>query len=280
MGSRSPPRAGARRRHTGVQLRWASRSAPRRPSRLRPAASRLLRPGNGNRAGSLALGTDAWGRRAQLPLRARSHRLGGRVPRQKAAHRPAREQASRGPVPDRRRARSVQQLAAQEASRREARRRRSDPAPAAVPLQHAIPAAALPDCARGAQQPRQAPDATADLGPAHASRRRDHPHAGLPGSEAELPTSADSAGSRGRAHFHPSAQARYSPRLEVTPRVAGEPSIENRIGVGTWIVQCAVFTAVMLREFSEPPQEVIDRSDLWAWFASHAAASRPQVKRS
>lgn len=71
-----------------------------------------------------------------------------------------------------------------------------------------------------------------------------------------------------------------APRLEVTPRVAGEPSIENRIGVRTWIVQCAVFTAVMLREFSEPPQEVIERSDLWTWFASHAAASRPPLRRS
>jgi hypothetical protein len=76
-------------------------------------------------------------------------------------------------------------------------------------IQHAIPAAALPDCARGAQQPRQAQDAAADLGPAHSSRRREHAHAGLRGSEAGFPTSADSAGSRGRAHFHPSAQAWY-----------------------------------------------------------------------
>jgi hypothetical protein len=68
--------------------------------------------------------------------------------------------------------------------------------------------------------------------------------------------------------------------LEVTPRLTGEPSIENRMGVRTWIVQCAVFTAVLLREFSEPPKEVIARSDLWAWFALHAGASRPPVKRS
>jgi hypothetical protein len=51
-----------------------------------------------------------------------------------------------------------------------------------------------------------------------------------------------------------------------------------RIGVRTWVVQCAVFTAVLLHEFSEPPQEVIDRSDLWAWFTSRAVASRPPVK--
>ena len=54
--------------------------------------------------------------------------------------------------------------------------------------------------------------------------------------------------------LHPSAQAWYCAPLGSTPRVAGVPSIENRIGVRTWIVQCAVFTAVMLREFSEPPR--------------------------
>ena len=96
-------------------------------------------------------------------------------------------------------------LAPEQASRREARRHRGDPAAAAVPLQLEIPPAALPGRALGAQQPGQAPDAPANLGPAHTSRHRDHTHAGLRGSKPGIPPSADSAGGRGGDHLHPSA---------------------------------------------------------------------------
>jgi len=68
------------------------------------------------------------------------------------------------------------------------------------------------------------------------------------------------------------------PQLEVKTEIAAEPSIENHIGVKTWIAQCAAFTVLLLRELSEPPQEIIDLSqadiaDRWAWFADRAQRS-------
>jgi hypothetical protein len=64
------------------------------------------------------------------------------------------------------------------------------------------------------------------------------------------------------------------PHLEVKLHVTGEPSIENHIGVKTWIVQCAVYTAWLLREFSSPPQELAARHELWTWLGTRAIASR------
>jgi hypothetical protein len=60
------------------------------------------------------------------------------------------------------------------------------------------------------------------------------------------------------------------PGLDLRVRTTGEPSIGNRIPVKTWIAQCAAFTVLTLREFSEPPQGVIDQAERWAWFAEHA----------
>lgn len=65
-----------------------------------------------------------------------------------------------------------------------------------------------------------------------------------------------------------------NPHLEVQTRVTSEPGIEDRIGVRTWIVQCAVFTALLLREFSAPPQEIIDRRETWLWLQTRAVISR------
>ena len=50
-------------------------------------------------------------------------------------------------------------------------------------------------------------------------------------------------------------------------------SIENRIGNKTLIVQCAVFTAILLREFSAPPEEGVERLDLWEWVRERGMAS-------
>ena len=95
------------------------------------------------------------------------------------------------------------------------------------------------------------------LVPAHASRRRDHPHAGLPGSEVELAHVGELRWKSGRRLTFIRARKRGTAaplRSHAARRRRAQH--RDRIGVGTWIVQCAVFTAVMLREFSEPPQEV------------------------
>ena len=65
-----------------------------------------------------------------------------------------------------------------------------------------------------------------------------------------------------------------NPELDVNAHIAAEPSIDQRIAVKIWTVQCAVFTSILLREFSEPPEEAHD-IELWKWFGERASGARP-----
>jgi hypothetical protein len=232
------------------------------------------------RAGSLALGTDAWGRRAQLPLRARSHRLGGGVPRQKAPTvlSESQQRAVQFPIADARAAFNSSLRSRLPGARRAdvgvIRRRQPYHYSRRFQLRHYLTVlSALNNRDKHRTlQPIWVQPTRVDV---EITRMQDCvvPRLGFPRRPTPLEVGEEFTFIRARKRG-------TAPRLEVTPRVTGEPSIENRIGVRTWIVQCAVFAAVMLREFSEPPPEVIDRSDLWAWFALHPAASRLPVKRS
>lgn len=48
------------------------------------------------------------------------------------------------------------------------------------------------------------------------------------------------------------------PQLRVNTRCTALPSLENRIEVKEWVTQTGILIALLLNEFTEPPEEIVD----------------------